>query len=136
MDSNYWKNREQHPKFLGFYLSPIEKVIHSITILFLGAFIASYKNVDIFHQVINEGQNYKISNWYILPFVYFSYFMIWRVVTPKFISKLSDKVKEGNLSFINVTGIIFLQMAYYMGIFILIEILYVMLMWYFMVHLW
>ena len=134
MDSNYWKNREQFPKFLGFYLSPLERVIHSIVIFILGSFIASYKNMDVYNQSV-DNMSHPISNWYILPFVYLSYFMVWRVITPKFINKLTIKARESK-KFSDFILPITIQFFYYFTIFILVEILYVLLMVFFMSHLW
>lgn len=89
MTAKDWKNRDYFPTFFGFFrISPMERVIHSIAIFFIGAFITSFKNMDLYYTMLEKTKHDPISNWYIVPFVLLSFWLIKPLVTPKFITNM------------------------------------------------
>lgn len=93
MLSKNWSNPNYYPPFMGlFNLSPRDRIIHAIVIFFIGAFITSYKNLYVFEQIKNNVPNHdKISSWYILPFVFLSFFLIQRIIELKPLTRLKDR---------------------------------------------
>lgn len=93
MLSKNWRNPSYYPPFMGlFNLSPLDRLFHAVATFLIGAFVTAYKNIYIFEQVLRKEPNPdKISSWYILPFVFLTYFFIQRIISLKPLNKMKDK---------------------------------------------
>lgn len=125
MLSENWGNPTYYPPFMGlFNLSPRERVVHSIIMFFIGVIITAYKNLYIFEQVLRNQPNEKISSWYILPWVFISFFLVQRIITPKILTKFKEsEVSKGSFPWKSLL----LETVYDITILFVLQILYLLL---------
>jgi len=135
MLSKNWSNPNYYPSFMGlFNLSPRDRIIHAIVIFLIGAFVTSYKSLYIFEQIKNDQvPNDKISSWYILPFVFLSFFLIQRIIELKPLTRLRDR-EMANGSF--PWRYFILDIIYDITVLFFLQIVYLFFMVLFVVNIW
>lgn len=135
MLSKNWSNPTYYPPFMGiFNLSPRDRIIHAVAIFIFGSFITSYKTLYIFEQIKNEELNHdKISSWYILPFVFLSFFLIQRIIALKPLERLKEKeMSNGGFPW----KYFILGTIYDISVFLLIKTVYLIFVIIFAMNIW
>lgn len=133
-----WKNKQEFPPFLGFfYLSPLERLVHSIIILLLGAFVASYKYSYLYNSFITDAKPSEgISSWYVTPFVLISFWLIMRMIRPKFITKYYPTIEDRILHNSNFWKYFLIETIWDLAVLMVVHFSYIFFVVLFIMNIW
>lgn len=127
------RDRSSLKPVLGFfYLSKAERVVFSFLTFFLGSIITSYKNMDIFRDLMNHKEHDSISSWYTIPFLLFCYLLLDPVVEPRWLRSMRVKITTSR----DALKVFIIDVLFGMLFLIILQILYAFSTYFLFLSLW